>query len=53
MAGGEDGLVITAGDAQNSLLVQKQSGPEPHFSQLTAQELDLVTQWIQAGAPEK
>jgi hypothetical protein len=33
--------------------VQKQSGPVPHFSQLTPQELDLVTQWIQAGAPEK
>jgi hypothetical protein len=53
MAGGDQGVVIQPGDPQNSLLVQKQSGELPHFGQLNPEELDLVVQWILAGAPEK
>ncbi len=53
MHGGIDGPVIVPGDANGSLLVQKQSGSTPHFSQLTPEELQLVINWINAGAPEK
>jgi nitrate/TMAO reductase-like tetraheme cytochrome c subunit len=53
MKGSINGPVIIPGDASGSLLIQKQSGPTPHFGQLTPQELSLVTDWINAGAPEK
>ncbi|MEJ2598997.1 MAG: hypothetical protein P8Z00_11730, partial [Anaerolineales bacterium] len=53
MAGGVDGPVILPGDAQNSPLIQKQSGSKPHFGQLSSSELEMVTQWIDDGAPEK
>jgi hypothetical protein len=45
--------VIIPGDPQNSLLIQKQSGSQPHFGQLSPSDLEMVTQWIEAGAPEK
>ncbi len=53
MLGGSNGPVIIPGDATASLLVQKQSGSVPHFGQLTPEELTLVIDWINAGAPEK
>jgi hypothetical protein len=53
MKGGIDGQVIIPGNASGSLLIQKQSGITPHFSQLTPEELKVVTDWINAGAPEK
>ena len=52
MKGGKDGPVIAPGDPTNSLLIKKQSGATPHFGQLSATELQLVTDWIKAGAPE-
>ena len=52
MAGGQSGPAIIPGDPNGSLLVQKQSGSEPHFNQLNSEELKLVTDWIAAGAPE-
>jgi hypothetical protein len=51
--GGTNGAVIIPGDANVSPLVQKQSGSQPHFGQLTPEELTLVIDWINAGAPEK
>jgi len=51
MKGGKDGAVIVPGDAAGSLLVQVQS--EQHFANLSTADLDLVKQWIDAGAPEK
>jgi hypothetical protein len=51
MQGSENGPVILVGDSQGSKLVQIQSGT--HFAKLTADELDLVKEWIEAGAPEK
>jgi hypothetical protein len=45
--------VILPGDPEGSLLVQKQQGDQPHFGQLSPEELELVTQWISAGAAEK
>jgi nitrate/TMAO reductase-like tetraheme cytochrome c subunit len=53
MQGSVNGPVIVPGNANGSLLVQKQSGTTPHFSQLTPEELQLVIDWINAGAPEK
>jgi len=50
MKGGKDGAVIVPGDAAGSLLVQVQS--EQHFANLSTADLDLVKQWIDAGAPE-
>ncbi len=51
MKGGKDGAVIAPGDSTNSKLVQVQSSQ--HFMNLTPEELTLVKQWIDAGAPEK
>lgn len=51
MAGGANGPVITAGDPDNSLLVQIQSGD--HYALLDQNVLDVVKQWITDGAPEQ
>ena len=53
MAGSQNGPVIIPGDPENSLLIQKQTGELPHFGQFSPEELELVVQWIDAGAPEK
>jgi hypothetical protein len=53
MQGSVNGPVIIPGDAAGSPLVQKQSGTTPHFGQFTPEELTLVIDWINAGAPEK
>jgi mono/diheme cytochrome c family protein len=51
MAGGVDGVVIIPGDSENSQLVIIQSAK--HFANLSPEELLLVIQWIDAGAPEQ
>ncbi len=51
MKGGKDGAVVTPNDSANSKLVEVQSAK--HFANLSAEQLDLVKQWIDAGAPEK
>jgi hypothetical protein len=53
LSGSQNGPVIVPGNAEKSLLIQKQTGEQPHFGQLSPEELELVTQWINAGAPEK
>ena len=53
MAGSQSGPVIVPGDPQASLLIKKQSGAQPHFAQLTPEELKRVQDWIAAGASEK
>jgi nitrate/TMAO reductase-like tetraheme cytochrome c subunit len=52
LTGGASGPAIVPGNAEASLLVQKQSGETPHFGQLTPEQLNLVIDWINAGAPE-
>lgn len=52
LAGGDSGPAIIPGDPENSLVVLKQSGSEPHFAQLSAAEIDLVIEWIMNNAPE-
>jgi hypothetical protein len=53
MRGSQSGPVIAPGDPQGSLLVQIQSGAQPHFGQLAPEELDRVIQWISNGAPQE
>ena len=50
MQGGESGPAVIPGDPENSLIIIMQTGEQPHFAQLTSEELLLVTEWIQAGA---
>jgi nitrate/TMAO reductase-like tetraheme cytochrome c subunit len=52
LEGSDSGPVIVPGDPEGSLLVQKQSGDTPHFGQFSPEELELVIDWIEAGAPE-
>lgn len=51
MAGGTSGPVINPGDGANSLLVTKQQAGG-HPGQLTPEEIAVIIQWIDAGAPE-
>lgn len=52
MTGSTNGAVIISGDAENSKLIQIQSADENHFGQFSLEELQLVIDWINAGAPE-
>jgi hypothetical protein len=52
MNGSTNGPIIEPGDSGNSLLFQVQSTGN-HFANLTPEELELVKQWIDEGAPEK
>jgi formate dehydrogenase gamma subunit len=51
LKGGNEGPVILPGDQAGSLLIQIQAAGG-HPIELSASELDLVRQWIEAGAPE-
>jgi hypothetical protein len=53
MAGGNTGTAILPGDPASSLLIIKQTGESAHFGQFTSEELELVTEWIELGAPEE
>jgi len=48
IAGSDNGEVILPGEGKNSLLVEVQSGL--HFATMTSQQLDLLIEWIDAGA---
>ncbi|MCJ7825969.1 MAG: hypothetical protein MUP44_13825, partial [Anaerolineales bacterium] len=52
LKGGDSGPAIIPGNSNASLLIQKQTGDQPHFSQLTPEEIVLMIEWIDAGAPE-
>ncbi|HEX5944088.1 MAG TPA: NapC/NirT family cytochrome c [Anaerolineales bacterium] len=51
MDGGSNGPVIVPGDSANSVLFQVQSAGG-HFANLTDEELEIIKQWIEAGAPK-
>ncbi len=53
MMGGDKGPVIIPGDLAGSRLIQIQTGEQPHFGQFSPEELELMTEWIEAGASEK
>ena len=50
--GGESGPVFIASDPENSLIILVQTSEDPHFAQLTSDELDLLERWIAGGAEE-
>lgn len=54
MTSGESGSVVIAGDAVNSILAQrilgKQLGIMPMSGQLPENELQIILDWITAGA---
>jgi mono/diheme cytochrome c family protein len=52
LEGGENGPAIVPGDPEAGTLLDAQSTGD-HPGQLTQEELDLVREWIEAGAPEK
>jgi nitrate/TMAO reductase-like tetraheme cytochrome c subunit len=52
LTGGISGPSILPGDPENSLLLQKQTGDQPHFSSFSQEEINLVIEWIINGAPE-
>ncbi len=52
LAGGASGPGIVPGNPDGSEIVKKQAAGN-HFAQFTDQELSIIRQWIQAGAPEK
>jgi len=52
LKGGKDGAVIVPGDSASSLLFQIQTAGK-HFANLSPEELAIIQQWIDAGAPEK
>ena len=52
MKGSTKGPVIIPGNSAGSLLIQVQSTCK-HFANLSAEELEIIEQWIDAGAPEK
>ncbi len=52
MHGGANGVVIVPGVSADSILFQVQSAGT-HFAKLTPEELEIVKQWIDSGAPEK
>ena len=51
MDGGANGPVIVPGDSATSVLFKIQSAGG-HFANLTAEELEIIKQWIDSGAPE-
>jgi hypothetical protein len=51
MDGSANGPVIVPGNSAGSVLFQVQSAGG-HFANLTAEELSIIKQWIDAGAPE-
>jgi mono/diheme cytochrome c family protein len=50
MEGSEDGPVIVPGSPDESKILEVLE--EGHFGQLTDDQMDLLRQWIEAGAPE-
>ncbi len=52
LIGGESGAAVIPGDPDASLLILKQRGDQPHPGQFSSEELDLIIDWIAAGAPE-
>jgi len=52
-AGSVNGSVIIPGDPDASMLIQRQTQDQPHFGQFNPEELQIVQDWILAGAPEQ
>jgi nitrate/TMAO reductase-like tetraheme cytochrome c subunit len=53
LQGSESGVVIVPSDPDNSMIIIIQTREEPHFAQLTSDELELLERWIAEGAAEE
>jgi mono/diheme cytochrome c family protein len=53
LAGSINGAVVVPGEPEASLIIQKLTADQPHFAQLSRDEIVLVTDWITANVPEK
>ena len=53
LAGGTNGAVVVPGEPEASLIIQKLTADQPHFAQLSRDEIVLVIEWITANVPEK
>jgi nitrate/TMAO reductase-like tetraheme cytochrome c subunit/mono/diheme cytochrome c family protein len=53
LEGGLGGPAIVPGDPDGSRVIQKMTTTQPHFSRFSPEELNLVIEWIEAGAPEQ
>jgi len=53
MAGSVNGQVVIPGDSAGSPIYQRQTEATPHFGQLNPDEIQVLADWIDAGAPEK
>ena len=52
LAGGNSGPGVVAGDLEASWVYVRQTEATPHFVQLDEGQLELLEEWILAGAPE-
>jgi nitrate/TMAO reductase-like tetraheme cytochrome c subunit len=52
LAGGLTGPAFESGNPDTSLIIHKMTADDPHFAQLSPEELELVIEWISIGAPE-
>ncbi len=52
LEGSRNGPVIIVGNPEDSTIVAILTGDQPHFAQLSTEELNLLQSWIAAGAPE-
>jgi hypothetical protein len=52
LRGGKSGPALVPGNAEESLIIQRQSGPRDHFGQVLDDELETLHEWILTGAPE-
>jgi hypothetical protein len=53
LAGSKNGAVVVPGEPDASLIIQKLTADQPHFAQLSRDEIELVIEWITANVPEK
>jgi hypothetical protein len=52
LQGGRNGPGLIPGDPEASLIIRRQSGTRDHFGQVLEDELEALSEWITAGAPE-
>ncbi|MGD8554441.1 MAG: hypothetical protein PVJ07_07460 [Anaerolineales bacterium] len=53
LEGGEYRPAIMPGDPEDSPFLIKLTGDQPHFARLWADEFNIPSQWIGAGAPKE
>lgn len=51
--GGRGGPAILPGESEKSLVVEKLTTEGGHFGQFTSQEMEMIIDWIERGAPER